>query len=66
MGNKYRFTSSGCGLLGSSLESILVLPNAAGVVLGAGDDGVSFVVEGTGEDFVFVALQHLQLVPCIH
>ena len=40
----------------------LTLPYSAGVVLGARDDGVTVVVEGTTEDFIRVALQDLQTV----
>eukprot|EP00965_Chrysotila_dentata_P187449 6172134-Pleurochrysis_carterae.AAC.3 len=40
-------------------------PDAAGVVLGAGDDGVALVVEGGGEDLVGVSLEHLQHVAAL-
>lgn len=39
----------------------LALPYAAGVVLGARDDGVPLVIEGAAEDLVRVALQHLSM-----
>lgn len=44
------------------LHYLLVLPDAARVVLGACDDGIALVVECAREDFVFVTIQGLQLV----
>merc|ERR1711988_624760 len=38
----------------------IVLPDPARIVLGAGDDGVPLVVVRAGEDFVAMALEHLQ------
>ena len=43
-------------LLLPRLHHRLVPPNAASVVLGASNDGVSFVVEGAGKDFVLVSI----------
>jgi len=48
-------------LISNSLGGVLVLPDSAGVVLGAGDDGVALVVVGAGEDLVGVALEDLYL-----
>merc|ERR1740124_1552110 len=53
--------------LGTSLADVIsALPDAAGVVLGARDDRVSFVVECRGEDLVRVPLEHLQAVAALH
>ena len=41
------------------LEGFFVLPNAAGVIFGAGDDGVALVVEGAAEDLIVVTFQLL-------
>lgn len=43
----------------------LVSPNPARVILGSCNYGVTLVIEGAREDFVFVAVQHLHLVPSI-
>jgi len=45
------------------LVHALALPYSTRVIFGAGDDGVSIVVEGTTEDLIGVALQHLQALP---
>jgi hypothetical protein len=44
----------------------LILPNAASVILGARDNGVSLVIECAGEDLVFMTLEHLGLVASVH
>jgi hypothetical protein len=48
------------------LHSILVLPDSASVVLRPSNYSVSLVVECAGEYLVFMPLQHLQLVACVH
>lgn len=45
-----------------SLNYLCVFPYAAGVVLRSRDDRVAFVVKSARENFVFVAIQYLQLV----
>merc|ERR1711957_1049734 len=44
----------------------IVFPDAASVVLGSSDDSVSLVIEGTRENLITVALQHLQALPGLH
>jgi hypothetical protein len=39
---------------------VLVPPDAAGVILGASDDGIALVIEGAGKDLVRMPLQLLQ------
>ena len=48
-----------------SLNYLRVLPDAARVVLRSRDDRVSFVVKGAREDFVFMAVEHLQFAPSV-
>ena len=41
--------------------NLFVFPNSARVVLGASNYRVALVVEGAGENIVFVSLEHLKL-----
>ena len=55
LGHKYLHLSLLSFLLHLGYKS-LVFPDAAGIIFGARDDGVTLVVERTREDFVFVTL----------
>lgn len=60
-----------CGVLdrfatSSGLHGLLVLPDAAGVVLRPRDYRVSLIVERTTEDLVLVSLQSLHLGACVN
>lgn len=39
---------------------MLISPDAAGIILGASDDGIAFVIERAGKDLVRMPLQLLQ------
>ena len=41
-------------------NKFLILPNAAGVVFGACDDRVAFIIEGTSEYLIFVTLARIR------
>lgn len=43
-------------------HNCLVLPDAASVVLGTCNDGISLVVKGTRENLVFMAVECLQFI----
>ena len=53
-------------LLCLGLEPGSALPNAARVVLGAGDDGIALIVESAREYFILVSFEYLVLVPCVN
>lgn len=50
----------------STLEAMLTLPDATRVILRAGDDRVSLIIEGSREDLIRVAFEDLQAVTTLH
>ena len=47
------------------LNDSLVFPDAAGVILGTSNDGVTLVVKSTGEDIVFMTREYLEFCASI-
>jgi len=47
------------------LHQSLITPNSTRIILRSRDYGVSLIVEGAREDFIFVSVEHLNFLACI-